>query len=245
MPPQRVPLFSISDKSALLAVDSQRQQHQCFELHCSDGNRIAFSLDDSHPAERSQLVREALEREFAARSQVESVRPTSAWDEHNAAVSAFLRGVRVGDDLSTARVPVRAFDVEREPFRAAPGPDQLTDAILSNTAYRRVLYTPDVGAYQDVAMSAQYWIPPEVHHDVDQYFLVKSGEGVLIRDRQVFQLRPLSAVTVDRGQLHELRVTPGKGPLKLLAKYTPKHHVAGRVDRLNTDLVDYIASLRG
>lgn len=244
MPPQRVPLFSISDSSALLAVDSPKQ-HQCFELRLSDGNRIAFSLDDSHPTERSQHVRAALEREFAARSHVEPVRPTAAWNDHNAAVSAFLRGVRVGEDMSSARVPLRRFSVEREPFTSAPGPDPLTEAILSNTAYRRVLYTPDVGAYQDVAMSVDYWIPPEVHDDVDQYFLVKSGEGVLIRDRQVFPLRPLSAVTVDRGQLHEVRVTPGKGPLKLLAKYTPKHHPAGRVDQMNSDLVDYIASLRG
>lgn len=219
--------------------------HQ-FELRDASGKRIPFNT--SVPADPVTVshVAQHLERALA-----DPTTTKPAWDGARHEIGRYLRGVpatSIGScgDTHTVSIVSRAqqslpYKIVAEPFTRSPTPAELERAVVENTAYRRVLYTPKAGAHQQVAMSVTYWVPPEVHDDVDQYFLVKRGYGISIVDGVESRLAPLSAFWVERGSRHEIRTTTaGQGPLKLFVAYTPKHHPAGRVDESNTDLFEFI-----
>lgn len=213
----------------------------------SDASGPCFDFDTTQKAEPWQVsfLVSQLERTFSGGH---FCRVTDHWRDYKGQLVRFLRGVPVvqvvssGDthSVSLAARPEPLYKIVQEPFTRSPSATELEEAVLNNKAYRRVLYTAKARAHQQVAMSVKYWIPPEVHTDADQYFLVKKGEGVSIVDGRETPLRPLSAFWVERGQRHEIRTTAGKGPLQLFVAYAAAHHPAGRVDEINTDLIEWI-----
>lgn len=135
------------------------------------------------------------------------------------------------------------------PLGANPTPGQLRAAILSNDAFRTVLYTsadPGApGAFQLVAMTMwpgerAAW---EVHPHNAQYFAVVAGAGAYVTnpaapasaDRARACAMPISEragskFTVEAGQYHEVGNFDAAEPLRLLSMYVPPHHPRRRVD---------------
>ncbi len=108
-------------------------------------------------------------------------------------------------------------------------------ATRANRMFRRVLYTgPHL---QLVTMS----IPPgtdiglERHSDVDQFFRIEGGRGVLSygasRSRHRLLTRPVAnddAFLVPAGTWHNVTAT-GRQPLQLYTLYAPPEHPPGTV----------------
>lgn len=167
------------------------------------------------------------------------------WHAEKLEIARYLRGLPVSAGVEHVISIVgdqKLYTVAEEPFQSSPDPDALEKAVLLNEHYRHVLYTPAARGHQQVAMCVHHIIPGEIHPDVDQYFLVKKGQGECIINGVHTKLRPLSAFWVERGQRHEIRADPKHGPLKLFVSYAPAHHPAGRIDKTNTDVIEWIES---
>lgn len=90
---------------------------------------------------------------------------------------------------------------------------------LTNSAYRKVLYTKDC---QMVLMCLKKGeiIPAEIHSDLAQFIRVESGTGVAQIDRTKTRLRDGSSIIIPAGANHEIRQT-GDQDLKLYTIYMP------------------------
>lgn len=116
-----------------------------------------------------------------------------------------------------------------EPFFADI--EQLTEA---NTDFRRVIGT--FGHSQLVLMSLlpREEIGTEVHHAVDQFFRVESGNGKAVVGDSEYALKDGSALVVPAGVEHNI-VNTGGEPLKLYTIYSPANHPDGTVHATKAD----------
>ena len=95
---------------------------------------------------------------------------------------------------------------------------------LANQHFRKVLYT---GKYcQLVLMSLQpdEEIGMEVHHENDQFFRFEAGEGKVIIDGNIYEVRDGDVIIVPSGAEHNVINTSSTEALKLYTIYSPAHH---------------------
>jgi len=105
--------------------------------------------------------------------------------------------------------------------------DNIESLTTSNENFRRVLYT---GAHcQLVLMSLlpNEDIGFEVHEENDQFFRFESGEGKVIINETIYEVKDGDAVIVPSGAKHN--VIAGEKGLKLYTIYSPAHHKDGVV----------------
>ena len=102
---------------------------------------------------------------------------------------------------------------------------------LSNTDFRRVIYTAP--HMQLVLMTLQVGddIGQEAHDDVDQFIRVESGEADAILDGVRSRLSDGSIVVIPAGTDHNVINTSSTEPLRLYTIYTPPNHPDGTVNR--------------
>lgn len=166
-----------------------------------------------------------------------------SFDAHRRELARYLRGIPTSTDENVVAIrPPEQVTAAAELFNASPSPEDVDWIVRRNTNYRQVIYTSKAGAHQQVAMSIKGLIPPEVHPDVDQYFLVKQGRGVAIVDTKFHDLRPGVAFWVERGTRHEIHAAQGHDELKLFVSYAPAHHPPGRLDKHNVDIIEWMES---
>lgn len=106
---------------------------------------------------------------------------------------------------------------------------------LSNTNFRKVLFT---GAHsQLVLMTLQpnEDIGMEVHANVDQFFRFEAGEGKAILDGEEVIFKANDVVIVPAGTNHNIINTSTTEPLKLYTIYSPANHPAGTVNATKAD----------
>lgn len=166
---------------------------------------------------------------------------TPAWQTHRRELGRWLRGIPAASGSHVVAISDPAPHTEPEPFATSPGPEAVDAFVRANKNYRHVFYTSKAGGHQQVAMHVSAFIPPEIHPDVDQYFLVKEGHGLAYIDGVFHDLKPLSSFWVERGQRHSIYATGGHA-LKLYVTYAGAHHPPGRVDSFNVDIGEWIAS---
>lgn len=105
--------------------------------------------------------------------------------------------------------------------------DNIESLTTGNENFRRVLYT---GAHcQLVLMSLlpNEDIGFEVHEENDQFFRFESGEGKVIINETIYEVKDGDAVIVPSGAKHN--VIAGEKGLKLYTIYSPAHHKDGVV----------------
>lgn len=211
------------------------------------GNRqlVASLQPDQLSPPDAVLLARALEEYAAARLRAGFTR---AWQVQEydkqiyPRIMTAIRAVLTSQDVVVSptsdalHMRLRRATPDGEVFSAPPTVDQITDAVLGNEDYRRVLYTHPDGSLQLVAMTVWTLIPAEVHTDGHQYFLVKAGSGLLKVDGKATRLEHCAAQWVVRGQRHEVVADLGT-PLRLFVTYTPAHHPRGRRDVYNVDLL--------
>lgn len=98
---------------------------------------------------------------------------------------------------------------------------------LSNTDYRRVLYTARHSQLVVMSLLPGEAIGDEVHQ-VDQFFRFEAGTGTVVIDGAAEPVRHGVAVIVPAGSRHNV-INSGTTPLKLYTLYTPPHHRDGVV----------------
>jgi len=100
---------------------------------------------------------------------------------------------------------------------------------LSNTDFRRVLYTGKHSQLVLMSLPPGEEIGEEVHGHLDQFFRFEEGEGVVVIDKVKHRVGDGDAVIVPAGALHNVVNTSKKESLKLYTIYSPPEHIDGTV----------------
>ncbi len=96
---------------------------------------------------------------------------------------------------------------------------------VSNTEFRKVLYTAKNSQLVLMALKPQEQIGAEVHQ-LDQFFRVEEGTGHAVLDGTRTAIQTGFAVLVPAGVTHNI-INTGRIPLKLYTLYSPPNHRDG------------------
>ena len=123
------------------------------------------------------------------------------------------------------------FDCGPEPFIA-----NIDDITVENNNYRTTVWTGDHMQLTLMSIIPGGDIGLEVHPDVDQFFRVEEGEGLVMvgsrQDRLEYQARIEDdfAFIVPAGKWHNV-INTGDIPLKLYSIYAPPQHPPGTIHK--------------
>ena len=112
--------------------------------------------------------------------------------------------------------------------------DNIEDAAIRNSNFRRVLYTAHGLQLVVMALEPGGDIGEEVHPDRDQYFRVEKGKGDIWIDGARTKIRKNSAMIVPAGARHNVINTGGK-VLRLATIYAPPEHQDAVVHQTKAD----------
>jgi len=99
---------------------------------------------------------------------------------------------------------------------------------LSNNDFRHVIYTAKHTQLVLMSLNPGEDIGAEIHSNVDQFFRVEEGNGVVEINHVKHRIGPGSAIIVPLGALHNV-INTGNKDLKLYTLYAPPHHMDGIV----------------
>jgi mannose-6-phosphate isomerase-like protein (cupin superfamily) len=103
------------------------------------------------------------------------------------------------------------------------------EATLSNSNFRKVLYTAKHTQLVLMTLPPNSEIGEEVHPDNDQFFRVEEGEGKAIIDGNEQPFSVEFAIIVPAGSKHNIINTSTDKPLKVYTLYSPPHHKDGTI----------------
>jgi mannose-6-phosphate isomerase-like protein (cupin superfamily) len=106
----------------------------------------------------------------------------------------------------------------------------IEQATLSNTDFRRVLYTAKNLQLVLMTLPPGCDIGEEVHEDRDQFFRIEEGSGVIMIDGAENRVEDDFAAIVPAGARHNV-INDSDAPLKLYTIYGPPEHRDGVVHR--------------
>ena len=104
---------------------------------------------------------------------------------------------------------------------------------LTNTDYRRVLYTAKHSQLVLMSLAPGEEIGEEVH-ELDQFIRVEMGEGKVVLDGVEHDISTDMAVVIPEGTRHNV-INVGATPLKLYTIYSPPEHKDGTVEKTKAD----------
>lgn len=94
---------------------------------------------------------------------------------------------------------------------------------LSNTYFRRVLYTAKNSQLVVMSLKPNEDIGEEVHH-LDQFIRCEAGHGKAILDGKEHLISDGFAIVVPAGARHNIMNTSRSEPLQLYTVYSPPNH---------------------
>ena len=100
---------------------------------------------------------------------------------------------------------------------------------LSNSNFRKVLYTSTHCQIVLMSLRPGEEIGMEVHPDNDQFFRFEEGEGNVVIDGHEYKVKDCIGVIVPSGAQHNVINTSSKEALKMYTIYSPAHHKDGIV----------------
>lgn len=104
--------------------------------------------------------------------------------------------------------------------------DNIEKVTISNTDFRRVLYTGHHSQLVLMSLKPGEDIGAEVHDNIDQFFRFEAGSGKVMVDDNEYEVSDGSAVIVPAGARHNVTNT-GTEDLKLYTIYSPAEHQDG------------------
>lgn len=110
----------------------------------------------------------------------------------------------------------------------------IEDRTLSNTDFRRVLYTSKEMQLVLMTLQPGEEIGEEVHDDVTQFFRFEAGDGEVWIDGKCNPVTANSGAIVPAGARHNVKAV-GTEPLKLYTIYSPPEHIDGTVHRTRAE----------
>ncbi|MDP2789532.1 MAG: cupin domain-containing protein [bacterium] len=121
----------------------------------------------------------------------------------------------------------------------------IEQATLDNTYFRKVLYTAKHSQLVLMALQPGEEIGMEVHADNDQFFRFEAGQGKVLIDGNEHVVQDGSAVIVPAGAQHNVINTSVTESLKLYTLYSPAHHKDGIVRTTKAEAVANEADFDG
>jgi mannose-6-phosphate isomerase-like protein (cupin superfamily) len=106
---------------------------------------------------------------------------------------------------------------------------------LSNSNFRRVLYTGKYSQLVLMNLKPGEEIGEEVHKTIDQFFRFEKGVGTVIIDGAKQKIADGDAVIVPAGARHNVMNTSKTEELKLYTIYSPPEHEDGTARRTKAD----------
>lgn len=106
--------------------------------------------------------------------------------------------------------------------------DNIEKVTRHNDDFRRVLYTGKHMQLVLMTLQPGQDIGAEVHPDIDQFFRIEQGEGIVEIDGARHPVKDDDAIIVPAGAPHNVIAGRG-GPLKLYTLYGPPEHKDGIV----------------
>lgn len=110
----------------------------------------------------------------------------------------------------------------------------IEELTLSNTYFRRVLFTAPHSQLVLMALQPGEEIGAEVHEDHDQFFRFEAGRGEIVIDGTTYQVSDGFAAVVPAGANHNV-VNTGAEVLKLYTIYSPAEHKDGTVHKTKAE----------
>jgi mannose-6-phosphate isomerase-like protein (cupin superfamily) len=109
--------------------------------------------------------------------------------------------------------------------------DKINRATAENDNFRKVLFTSDLSQLVVMRLKTGEEIAAEVHHNIDQFIRVESGEGTAVLNGENHELKPGYAVVIPAGVEHNVINTSSDKDLKRYTIYTPPEHPEGTIHR--------------
>lgn len=100
----------------------------------------------------------------------------------------------------------------------------IEELTISNTDFRRVLYTGKHSQLVLMSLKPGEDIGMEVHDGNDQFFRIEAGAGKCLIDGHEYLLEDGTAIVVPAGSEHNIINISETDDLKLYTIYSPAHH---------------------
>lgn len=104
---------------------------------------------------------------------------------------------------------------------------------LKNNYFRRVIYTSRHAQLVVMCLKAYEEIGEEVHN-VDQFFKIEGGEGLVVINGKQSKIRKGEAILIPAGTKHNIINTTAEN-LKLYTIYSPPQHKDGTIHKTKND----------
>lgn len=111
----------------------------------------------------------------------------------------------------------------------------IEEKTLQNEYFRQVLFTAKNLQLVVMSLLPGEEIGIEVHDNVDQFFRVEEGEGEVVMNGTVQNLKDGDVFIVPQGTEHNVINTSMKTPLKIYTIYSPPNHPDGKVHKTFKD----------
>jgi mannose-6-phosphate isomerase-like protein (cupin superfamily) len=105
---------------------------------------------------------------------------------------------------------------------------------IDNINFRKVLYTGQHSQLVLMSLKPKEDIGEEIH-DVDQFFRIESGKGLVVINDKETLIKNGSAIVVPAGAQHNVINRSDKDDLKLYSIYSPPHHKNGTIHKTKDD----------
>lgn len=116
-----------------------------------------------------------------------------------------------------------------EPFYS----NDIEKLTISNTDYRRVLYTGNNQQFVLMAIKPLDLIPMEIHKNHDQFIRIEQGQGIAIVSDKKYILTKDSVIIIPANTYHEIVNTSKTEYLKLYTIYSPPEHPDKLIQKSN------------
>lgn len=113
----------------------------------------------------------------------------------------------------------------------------IEDETVSNTNFRKVLYTGKYSQLVLMSIKSGEEIGEEIHKDVDQFFRIDAGEGHVIINDITYRVSDGFAFIVPAGAKHNV-INIGTSDLKLYSIYSPPHHQDQTIHKTKADITE-------
>lgn len=102
--------------------------------------------------------------------------------------------------------------------------DNIEKLTVENENFRKVLYTTKGMQLVLMSLKPNEDIGEEVHNEHDQFFRFEAGEGKVVLDDNIYEVKDGDSVIVPAGSNHNIINTSSSESLKLYTIYSPAHH---------------------
>ncbi len=115
---------------------------------------------------------------------------------------------------------------------------------LSNTHFRKVLYTAKHCQLVLMTLQPGEEIGSEIHAENDQFFRFEEGIGKCIIDGNEYSIGDGDAIIIPSGARHNV-INTGGTPLKMYTIYSPPHHKDGIIRATKSEAEAHEADFDG